>query len=168
MLIGILSDTHDRVETMKLAVALLKNAGAEFFIHCGDVGGTGVLDHLAGLKAVFVWGNTDWDRLPLQRYAQGLGIACYGSMGDIQLDGKRIAVLHGDDAALMQKLLVGQQYDYLFHGHTHVRRDERIGKTRVINPGALQRAKEKSVALLDSTSDQLRFLIVGGGNGGLQ
>ena len=50
-----------------------------------------------------------------------------------------------------------------FHGHTHLRRDERIGRTRAINPtlcNGLQRA-EKSVALLDFwLSDQLRFLIV--------
>ena len=161
MLIGILSDTHDRADTMKLAVAMLKSAGAEFFLHCGDVGGPGVIDQLAGLKAAFVWGNTDWERVPLQRYAQTLGISCYGAMGDLQLDGKRIALLHGDDSALMQKLLNGQQYDYLFHGHTHLRRDERIGKTRVINPGALQRAREKSVAILDLATDQLRFFIVG-------
>jgi hypothetical protein len=162
VLVGILSDTHDRADTMGLAIAHLKKEGAEFFIHCGDVGGQAVLDHLAGLKAAFVWGNTDWERVPLQRYAQTLGVACYGAMGDIEIDGKRFAVLHGDDPALMQKLLTGQQYDYLLHGHTHVRRDQVVGKTRVINPGALFRAREKSVALLDPATGQLRFFVVGG------
>src|ERR1700754_735549 len=65
VLIGILSDTHGRADAMALAMQALRNGGAEFFIHCGDVGSEGVLDHLAGAPAAFVWGNTDWDRAAL-------------------------------------------------------------------------------------------------------
>ena len=81
MLIGLMSDTHDRVEAMALAVEALRQRGAEIYIHCGDVGSERVLDHLAGLRAAFVWGNCDYDRSGLQRYAQSLGIACYGNFG---------------------------------------------------------------------------------------
>jgi len=35
VLIGILSDTHDRVDAMAAAMKLLRDAGAQFFIHCG-------------------------------------------------------------------------------------------------------------------------------------
>jgi predicted phosphodiesterase len=35
----------------------------------------------------------------------------------------------------MRSAQQGQRYDYLLHGHTHVRRDERAGRTRIINPG---------------------------------
>ena len=62
MLIGILSDTHDRVEAMAEAMRVLKEAGARYFIHCGDVGSERVLDYLAGEPGGFVFGNTDWDR----------------------------------------------------------------------------------------------------------
>ncbi len=58
------------------------------------------------------------------------------------------------------RLLSEQKHDYLLQGHTHVRHDERIGKTRVINPGALHRAREKTVALLDTATDRLVFLPV--------
>jgi hypothetical protein len=37
-------------------------------------------------------------------------------------------------------------------------RDERFGRTRIINPGALFRASEKTVALLDTEADQLDYL----------
>src|SRR5947208_654632 len=110
MLIGILSDTHDRADAMKAAIDVLRQHGAEFYIHCGDVGGERVLDQLVGLPAAFVWGNNDWDRLPLQRYAESLKIACYGAMADLELGGKRFAVIHGDDFALKQKLLADQHY----------------------------------------------------------
>src|SRR6185437_10042018 len=161
MLLGILSDTHDRADAMKAAVDVLRQHHAEFYIHCGDVGGEAVLDQFVGLPAAFIWGNNDWDRKSLERYAQSLGLSCHGAMADLDLGGKKIAVIHGDDFALKQKLLHDQQHDYLLQGHTHYRQDERVGKTRIINPGALYRAREKSVALLDTASDHLRFLVVG-------
>ena len=160
MLIGIVSDTHDKADTMAAAVALLRGRGAEFFIHCGDVGSARVLDHLAGLPGCFVWGNCDWDRASLQRYASDIDVACHGPFGDLTLDGKRIAVVHGDDHVLKRRLLTGQRHDYLLQGHTHVREDTRVGRTRVINPGALHRANPKTAALLDTESDKLEFVIV--------
>ena len=160
MIVGILSDTHDRVAAAAAAVELLRSRGAEFFIHCGDVGSERVLDQLAGLRAAFVWGNNDYDRLDLQRYAQRLDIQCFGNFGEIDLGGKQFAVLHGDDFRLKQRVLAGQRHDYLLQGHTHVPQDERVGRTRCINPGALHRAKEKTVALLDTVADEVTFLSV--------
>lgn len=160
MLVGILSDTHDRADAMSAAVQLLQRHGAEFFIHCGDVGSERMLDFLAGLNAAFVWGNNDWDRAGLERYARRLGIDCRGQLAELQLGGKNIAVLHGDDERLKDGILTAQQHDYLLHGHTHLRHDELVGRTRVINPGALHRAKEKSVALLDPALDRLEFFRV--------
>lgn len=160
MLLGILSDTHDRYEMMAAAVNALQARGATYFIHCGDVCTPNMLDPLAGLKSAFVWGNCDWDRTGLQRYAQAIGVPCYGAFGDLEIAGKRIALLHGDDRTRMDQLLKAQNHDYLFHGHTHLRRDERIGRTRVINPGALHRASEKTAALLDLSADQLEYLTI--------
>lgn len=160
MLIGILSDTHDRVDAMAAAMDVLRRRGAEFFVHCGDVGSERVIDHLAGVPAAFVFGNTDWDRASLTRYAQKLGVACYGAFADLDLGGKKVAVIHGDDFRLKQRLLSEQRHDYLLQGHTHARADERVGKVRLINPGALHRAREKTVALLDTAADGLTFLTV--------
>lgn len=158
MLIGILSDTHDRVDTMAAGMQALRDAGAVYYIHCGDVGSERVLDYLVGVPSAFVFGNCDWDRAALQRYAADVGVTCYGNFGDIELAGKRIALLHGDDAKLLQRLVTEQRHDYILLGHTHVRQDTRTGRTRIINPGALHRAKVKTVALLDTGTDVLRFL----------
>lgn len=160
MVIGIISDTHDRADAMRQAVTLLRSRGAEYFIHCGDVGGQGVLDCLAGLPASLVWGNTDHDRVELSQYARSLDLSCHGAMANLEFGWRKIAVLHGDDPRLMQRLLQEQAFDYVMHGHTHVRRDERVGRTRIINPGALHRVREKTVALLNTSTDALEFLTV--------
>lgn len=158
MLIGILSDTHDRAEAAAAGLRALEGAGCEIFLHCGDVGGQRVIDLLAGLKGGFVWGNTDFDRGPLLQYARALGVKCYGVFGDLSLGGKRVALLHGDDAKLKQRIVAEQQFDYLCQGHTHVPEDRRVGRTRIINPGALHRASEKTVAVLDTEVDRVEFL----------
>jgi putative phosphoesterase len=159
--IGILSDTHGAVAAMKQGMQLLREAGAEFYIHCGDVGSEAVLEQLAGVPAAFVFGNNDWDREELAAYAQKLGITCLGSFGTLELDGKRIAVMHGDDMAAMRKVVGDQAADYLLFGHSHRCEDERAGQVRMINPGALYRATRKTVAVLDTQSDELRYLALG-------
>ena len=45
--------------------------------------------------------------------------------------------------------------DYILHGHTHVARDDRRSRTRIINPGALRHARRKTVATLDTSSGKL-------------
>jgi putative phosphoesterase len=160
MLVGILSDTHDNISTAAAGIAALKAAGAEHFLHCGDVGGEQVLDLLAGLPVAFVWGNNDWDRMGLERYARDLGLQCFGNFGEIELGGKSIAITHGDDSRAVRRVIDGQRHDYLLLGHSHVKADERVGRMRVINPGALHRAREKTVATLDTAADIVRFIAI--------
>jgi len=160
MIVGILSDTHGKADMATAAVQLLIVRGCEYLIHCGDVGGERVLDALAGHPAMFVFGNNDWDRDELARYAKTLGIACGDNHGKMTLGGKLAIVTHGDDGRFVNQVLMDQRVDYLFLGHSHVPMDRRQGKVRVINPGALYRAAEKTVAVLDTETDRLEFLVV--------
>ena len=70
--------------------------------------------------------------------------------------GKRFAVFHGHENEFL-RTLKSPDADYVLHGHTHMRRDDRIGTCRVINPGALHRADPTTVATLDTDTDELRF-----------
>jgi putative phosphoesterase len=162
MLIGILSDSHGRFEITRRAVELLRSRGAEYLIHCGDVGDENIIDLLAGNAppAAFVWGNNDYDRERLATYARSVGVLCVDIFGRLELGGKRIAVTHGDHLALMKQVTNEQSADYLLVGHTHVMVDRRTNGVRVINPGALYRASAKTCALLQTDTDHLEFLTV--------
>jgi predicted phosphodiesterase len=146
-----------------LALDILRGAGSEFYIHCGDVGGEPIFDLMAGLPLAFVWGNTDYDRAELRSYAQHLGIACHDELADLELDGRRIAVTHGDDAALLKTLTVARRHDYILHGHTHVARDQTLSGIRWINPGAVHRSPQPSDAVLDTQAQTVRFIHLRGG-----
>jgi hypothetical protein len=159
MILGILSDTHGQYERAARAIALLKDAGAEAFVHCGDVGGDDVFARFAGERLWFVWGNCDHPSRSELAYVRSLGLTPPEEVPlPIELEGRRIAVFHGHEPELDRFQPAG--FDYLLHGHTHVRRDERVDGVRIINPGALHRAREYSVATLDLAADVLAFHVV--------
>ena len=155
--LGILSDSHGRSDLVRRALDVLARMGAQAVVHCGDVGGLDVLDQLAGWKAWFVWGNTDFPRPSWRRHIDALRLPWPDGPLEIPLARKRIAVFHGHELACHQALTAAR-HDYLLHGHTHQPDDYRIEKMRVINPGALHRVPFKTVALLDLATDELHFL----------
>jgi putative phosphoesterase len=157
MILGILSDTHGHVERCAQAVALLERLGATAFAHCGDVGGEAVLDIFAGRTLWFVWGNTDWADARLANYARAIGITPPDDLPRLfEFGGRRLALCHGHEPGFRQ-WPAELDADYLLHGHTHVYRDERHGRLRIINPGALQRAHRYTVATLAPRTDDVRF-----------
>jgi uncharacterized protein len=159
MRIGILSDTHDKLGRTITAVEQLIAAGAEVLIHCGDLCEPEIVYALERRPRYFVYGNNEWDLAGLRRAARDTGSTCLEWGGVVELAEKRIAVTHGHLDKELRALLATRP-DYLLTGHSHIRHDYREGSTRRINPGALHRATEFSVALLDLTSDELRFLAV--------
>ncbi|MFH0907391.1 MAG: YfcE family phosphodiesterase [bacterium] len=164
MKIGILSDTHGDVERTALAARILKHHGATVVVHCGDIGSEGVLTELssqlglAGIPVHAVLGNVDTPELA--RFPASAGVNVQTRMAEIESDGKRIAVIHGDDIMRLKDAVVSGQYNYVLTGHTHLRSDTRIGTTRIINPGALHQAYPPSVAVLDVETGELMSLVV--------
>jgi putative phosphoesterase len=159
MRIGILSDTHDKVARTITAVQQLAAAGAELLIHCGDLCGPEIVYACERLPTQFVFGNNEWDHTGLRRAMRDTGATCLEWAGVVEQAGKRIAVTHGHLDKEMRRLLATEP-EYLLTGHSHIRHDFREGKTRRINPGALHRAAEFSVALLDLESEEVRFLTI--------
>jgi hypothetical protein len=68
--------------------------------------------------------------------------------------------MHGDDKSLLHEVEASGQFDYLFHGHTHVAAERRTGPTRIINPGALHRAKPKTFVVLDPASGAIESISI--------
>lgn len=157
MRVGIISDTHDRRKRTARAIAKLRDKGAEVFFHCGDLTGPEIVTEFAGNLTYFVFGNNDYNEDVLRVTIEAIDGVCLGYSGLVELEGKRIAITHGDYLRELRKLAAANP-DYLFYGHSHIADDERHGPTRWINPGALHRAARHTVALLNLKSDSLKFL----------
>lgn len=160
MLLGILSDTHDELERTRLAVRLLREAGAAALVHCGDLTTPPVLAACAALPCWFVFGNHDSDNVPyLRRAGAELGAVCLEWGAVIELGGHRVGVTHGHLTSDLRHVLADGP-GIVLTGHTHYAFDRVEGGVRRINPGALHRADVFSVALLDLLTGELRLLPV--------
>ncbi|MEI8019045.1 MAG: metallophosphoesterase family protein [Schlesneria sp.] len=161
MLIGILSDTHNQSRRTAAAIQLLEAEGAQVLFHCGDLTLPDIIGTCAVMPCYFVFGNNDVDRVDeiQAEINQFDGAVCLGWGGDVELAGKRIAMTHGHLSKEYRRLLATNP-DYLFLGHSHFAADHREGVTRIINPGALHRAQEFTVALLNLENQNLKFLPV--------
>jgi putative phosphoesterase len=160
MKIGILSDTHGNVHNTQRALDILREHGVALIVHCGDITTTEIVELFAGQKVAFVWGNIDRNSALLRSAVERLGSATIGREYTAEIGGVRIAACHGDDPDQLHNLLQSGLYRYLFHGHTHRRHDDRVGSTRVINPGALggTRHESRSLCVLDLASDEAVFI----------
>ena len=156
--LGIISDTHGRTPRARRAIDLLLARGATRIIHLGDVGSEAVLDLLAGIEATVVFGNCD-DERALARYAGILGIQVVHPAAVLEVKSRRIGLTHGHLEREVS-LLFESGVDFLLHGHTHEIRDERVGRTRVLNPGALHRASRHTALLLDPASGDAEWIEV--------
>ncbi len=149
MRIGVVSDSHGHLDNVRAAVRMLESLGVEQLIHCGDIGSADVVRLLDPWPTHFVFGNVDDDLPGLRAAIRAGGHTCHERQGDMLLAGRRIAVVHGDDGRLLRQLIDGGRFDLVCHGHTHVAAQRLVGRTRVLNPGALYRAAYHSLAVVD-------------------
>jgi putative phosphoesterase len=162
MRLGILADTHDEVARTKLAVQILRDTGAEALIHSGDLASPPIVEAISVLPSWFVFGNHDADMVSwLQRAAKEFGPTCLGWGGVIELGGRRIGVAHGNITTDIRHVLADGP-EILLTGHAHYPTDQMIGSVRRINPGALHRADDFTVALLELSTCDVQTLRVAG------
>ena len=157
-MIGIISDTHDNVENIQKAVKVFKNKKVEFVIHLGDIIAPASIKFFKGLKVKFIKGNCDGDIEHIQQKAKEIKSEYLGDFAEINIKNKKLALYHGSDPFRLADLIKSQKYDYVLHGHTHESRDEKRGKTRIINPGAHYWGGENKIVLLDIEKDKLEFI----------
>ena len=137
MLVGLISDTHDRLPLIQKAVNIINEMNVKLVLHAGDYIAPFVASIFRQLEAplIGVFGNNDGDRALLKKKFSEFGADIRGDFAFVVVDGLRIALLHGDDNELMRSLLELESYDVLVSGHTHESKSYRKGNMLVVNPG---------------------------------
>lgn len=148
MIIGIVSDTHGHIDYTRPAVRMLESCDVQQVIHCGDIGSTQIVELFEPWPTHFVFGNVDTQTVKLEAAIRAAGQTCHGRFGELELDGRRIAFLHGDDERRLHVAVHSGEYDLVCYGHTHQAEHHQTSKTTVLNPGALYRAQPHSLALV--------------------
>lgn len=133
MRILIISDSHGRTENIEI---LKKKIGKlDLILHCGD--GSSDFDYIGdrlGCRVHGVSGNCDFfTREP--------------SVLNLDIEGKRVHIEHGNrlpyfsDRELMD-FAVGNGYDVVLFGHTHVQKLLQKDGVWVANPGSISRPRD--------------------------
>ena len=137
MNIGIVSDSHGDIESLKAMLQYPEAAQAEMWLHAGDYAADAdALEQLTGKSVVRVLGNCD---LPLD-----------GTYGEtvVEAGGHRIFLTHGHlfhvrfDTAILAAAAREAGADIAVYGHTHIALYERQGDVTVFNPGSVARPRD--------------------------
>ena len=162
MLIGLMSDTHNNRPGVRYALDIFDALGVEVILHAGDLISAEILEEFSDFSLFLSFGNGDDPLLIASRAGRISDRFVCDEMLDLSLAGKRIFMIHGDHKTELDKRIDSGDFDFVLHGHTHRYRDERIGSTRVINPGALggRNIGERSFATLDLVKNELQRYLV--------
>lgn len=143
MLIGVISDIHDHLPRLRLALERISAAGAEALICCGDLCSPFVVDELAaGFTAGtihIVFGNNDGDHYRITGKAMASPdrrVEVHGESATLALGGTRIFVHHFNDVGSL--IAAAGRFDLVCYGHNHESRNDRAeGGSLALNPGAI-------------------------------
>jgi uncharacterized protein len=130
MLIGLISDTHDRLPAIRAALAEFQRRGIGVLIHPGDVVAPFAARLLAGFpgRLYITYGNNDGERRGLKAVLPQI------QDGPLWLDlsGKRVLVHHFVEWCQPADIAGA---DIIVTGHTHEAVTERRDGQLFINPG---------------------------------
>jgi hypothetical protein len=135
VLIGVISDTHDRTPVIKQAVTLFNERKVAAVLHCGDFVAPFALIPFIGLKCPFyaVFGNNDGERDGLKKVFAANGWSLNDRPWPFDLAGYKITMLHEPNN--VKSLVARGTEDLIVYGHTHEPGFEKNNKTMVVNPG---------------------------------
>jgi hypothetical protein len=160
MRLGILSDTHNDVGKTQAALAVFRAREVHRLVHCGDLTTPKMIELFEGWDSAFVYGNIDRDLAGLARaVARTDGPHHIGFLYEALLDGVRVGGCHGHDSRVLDVMTESGKYDLICHGHFHSQRDDMVGRTRVVSPGALggPRSEPCSVCIVDLATSIAEF-----------
>ncbi|MCW4019549.1 MAG: metallophosphoesterase [Candidatus Bathyarchaeota archaeon] len=163
MLIGIMSDTHDNLPLIEKAVNRLNQEKVDLVLHAGDFTSPFVMAKFKALncKLVGVFGNNDGDHELLRKKCSEAGnCEIRGRFAEVDAEGFKIALLHGDETELLNALTSRECFDTVISGHVHVTDSKSNGKTLIVNPGELcgYLTGKATFALLDTVKREAKII----------
>ena len=163
MLIGIISDTHDNLPMVEKAVKKINAENVSLVLHAGDYVSPFVIPKFKALNAklIGVFGNNDGDHEFLKkRFSENENCEVRERFAEINIDGFKIALLHGDNNELLNALINCGGFDAVVHGHSHAKVVRTNGKTLVVNPGEAcgYLTGKATIALLDTVKREAKIV----------
>jgi len=136
--IGIMGDSHDNLELMRKAIDRFNADKVSHVLHTGDIVSPFAAKEFGRLGCPFTvtFGNNDGERLVLRDVVISLGGKLLWPLATLSIDGKRIALVHGEDPDIVKALAKSGDFSLVAYGHWHDPKIQRTdGGNLVVNPG---------------------------------
>ena len=163
--VGIVADTYDNRDGLRQLLDRFLVGGARWLFHAGGLGSPQLVDLLKPWQTYIVAGEKERGRTAIEVALQKARLqATLPPTLATTIEGFRIGLCRGDDMPVVNRWARSGEYDFVFYGHSLRRTDTLVGKTRVINPGALggPRYQSRSGFLLDLVSGDIKLLEIPG------
>ena len=158
MKFAIVSDTHDNIANFNKVIHWLNEEHIELILHCGDICNREIINEaLNNFKGdiKFVRGNGDFELDDIPEKME-LSLGGNPSTG---LRARKIFFNHYPDIA--KNMAKSGKYNLVFYGHTHRPWEEKIGESRLVNPGEVAGQRFKpTFAIYDTETDKLELKVL--------
>lgn len=163
MKIGVLSDTHDNQEDLRVVLNICREKGIKTLVHCGDLTSLDMVSKFRGFRLIYTIGNMDIATGAIKKHIERMHEGNYaGMVFRGKLNGVPIAVTHSHIDGKVMELVREKRFKWVFHGHTHEKRDETLRGARIVNPGALGGLGRdpRSFCIVDLDAEMVEFIQV--------
>ena len=137
MKIGVISDTHDHVDHIDVAIRKFSELGIDTILHAGDYCSPFTIPPFEGFTLIGVFGNNDGDHFRLIRQFRNINGEIHNEFHELTLGGRKIALYHGTREPITNALVQCGNYDLVITGHTHTPEKHLHGQTLSFNPGSV-------------------------------
>jgi len=119
--IGIMGDSHDNLELIRRAVDRFNRDRVSHVLHTGDIVSPFAAKELGKLSCPFTvtYGNNDGERLVLRDVVVSLGGKLLWPLATLSIDGRKIALVHGEDRDIVNALARSGDFSLVAFGHWH-------------------------------------------------
>lgn len=131
-----MSDLHDNVAAWNILVQELVAREISILINCGDTAAPAMLQVMSRTfpgTIHTVFGNVADEQLETEVAKSLTNVIHHGERGAIDVHGRRVGFTHRPEIA--EAMAKSGEFDLVCHGHTHLKRWQKIGDCLVLNPG---------------------------------
>ena len=136
MILGVVSDTHNRVSNVEKIIDIFNSNNVDKVIHTGDITQARTLSRFSRLNCPLlgVFGNNDLKEEGLKEVCKENGFTFQPPPFITKIENKKIAIFHEPEGI---EDLIRKESDLflVLHGHTHRYRNEKVDGVRIFNPG---------------------------------
>lgn len=157
MKIAIVSDVHDHINHLLLALATADEAGCERMIFLGDMVHSSTFTLLTEewkKPLDLVFGNNEYEIEAFHAIATAAPhVTLHGNYGAVTIDSRRLFFCHLP--SLARQAVETGRFDAVFYGHTHCADSRMSGATLLANPGEVfGRQSRPGIGVYDTDSGQ--------------